>query len=97
MNDQKKAKWILGTAGVMLSTILLTQLETSSNEKDDSSPAPALNKITENQQTKMSNREQELVQLDWTNFDVQPVQQAQKIQQRQTQVPYQPDRRSQRS
>lgn len=91
MNDQKKAKWLLGTSGVILSAILLTQLETSSNDATDSTTAPSLKEFSKEQQQEMGNREQELVQLDWANFEVQQVQPTQ------TQIPYQPDRRSQRS
>ncbi|QSB09758.1 hypothetical protein JTI58_22740 [Lysinibacillus fusiformis] len=72
MKDQKKAKWILGTSGVILSSLLLTQFN---NVPSDTNIAD-LNLTTE-QSKKMSDREKELVQLDWTNFEIVGVNQLQ--------------------
>lgn len=72
MKDQKKAKWILGTSGVILSSLLLTQ---SNNVPSDINIAD-LN-LTNEQSKKMSDREKELVQLDWTNFEIVGVNQLQ--------------------
>ncbi|AUS87114.1 hypothetical protein ACM1TL_07655 [Lysinibacillus capsici] len=72
MKDQKKAKWILGTSGVILSSLLLTQFN---NVPSDINIAD-LN-LTNEQSKKMSDREKELVQLDWTNFEIVGVNQLQ--------------------
>ncbi|MBX8946445.1 MULTISPECIES: hypothetical protein [Lysinibacillus] len=72
MKDQKKAKWILGTSGVILSSLLLTQFN---NVPSDTNIAD-LN-LTNEQSKKMSDRERELVQLDWTNFEIVGVNQLQ--------------------
>lgn len=72
MKDQKKAKWILGTSGVILSSLLLTQFN---NVPSDTNIAD-LN-LTNEQSKKMSDREKELVQLDWTNFEIVGVNQLQ--------------------
>lgn len=72
MKDQKKAKWILGTSGVILSSLLLTQFN---NVPSDINMAD-LN-LTNEQSKKMSDREKELVQLDWTNFEIVGVNQLQ--------------------
>ncbi|MFB2517182.1 MULTISPECIES: hypothetical protein [Lysinibacillus] len=72
MKDQKKAKWILGTSGVILSSLLLTQFN---NFPSDINIAD-LN-LTNEQSKKMSDREKELVQLDWTNFEIVGVNQLQ--------------------
>lgn len=86
MNDQKKAKWILGTSGVVLSSILLTQF--NDDVKSDST-LNELNLINE-PSANMSEREKELVQLDWTNFEIIGVNQQQ-------QESMQIDRRTKRS
>lgn len=72
MKDQKKAKWIIGTSGVILSSLLLTQFN---NVPSDINIAD-LN-LTNEQSKKMSDREKELVQLDWTNFEIVGVNQLQ--------------------
>jgi len=72
MKDQKKAKWILGTSGVILSSLLITQFN---NVPSDINIAD-LN-LTNEQSKKMSDREKELVQLDWTNFEIVGVNQLQ--------------------
>lgn len=72
MKDQKKAKWILGTSGVILSSLLLTQF----NHVPSDTNIADLN-LTNEQSKKMSDRERELVQLDWTNFEIVGVNQLQ--------------------
>lgn len=72
MKDQKKAKWILGTSGVILSSLLLTQFNNVPSDKNIAD----LN-LTNEQSKKMSDREKELVQLDWTNFEIVGVNQLQ--------------------
>ena len=72
MKDQKKAKWILGTSGVILSSLLLTQF----NNVPSVINIADLN-LTNEQSKKMSDREKELVQLDWTNFEIVGVNQLQ--------------------
>ena len=71
MKDQKKAKWILGTSGVILSSLLLTQFN---NVPSDINIAD-LN-LT-NEQSKNVRPRKELVQLDWTNFEIVGVNQLQ--------------------
>ncbi|SOC22455.1 hypothetical protein SAMN05880501_11425 [Ureibacillus xyleni] len=68
MKDQKKAKWILGSAGVMLSALMLTQFNdgtTETNATDMEEVGVALQPGE-----KLTEREQELVSLDWTNFEI---------------------------
>lgn len=89
MNDQKKAKWILGTSGVALSALLLTQF---SGVTESNSSTLNNNQFTEEQENNMTEREKELVNLDWTNFDVVSVDQ-----QQQQQTSFQSDRQSRRS
>lgn len=62
LKDQKKAKWILGSSGIVLSALMLTQF---SNAEEDTNQ-----KLVTEQQEKMSEREKELVNLDWTNFEI---------------------------
>ena len=65
MKDPKKAKWVLGASGILLSATLLTQIN---------SPTEAVttrtNNIQEVDQKNMTKKEKELVQLDWTNFEI---------------------------
>lgn len=65
MKDQKKAKWILGTSGVVLSAVILTQIN---NEVE--SKGMAEQNVSNEPTEEVSEREKELVQLDWTNFDI---------------------------
>ncbi|MGG0656266.1 hypothetical protein [Rummeliibacillus pycnus] len=67
MKDTKKAKWLIGSSAVLLSAGLLTQM-------NDKGPADA-NHLSNSQlsridQSKISKKEKELIQLDWTNFDI---------------------------
>ncbi|ACA42001.1 hypothetical protein ACE1MS_21595 [Lysinibacillus sp. fkY74-1] len=81
MKDPKKAKWILGASGVMLSAVLLTQINTSIQAKTNHSNDL---QITAQQEKDMTEKEKELVQLDWTNFEVQAANQISKKSDRKT-------------
>jgi len=65
MKDPKKAKWVLGASGILLSAAIITQIN---------SPTQAETTRTNNSQDvdqdNMTKREKELVQLDWTNFEM---------------------------
>lgn len=80
MGQYKKTKWLLGTSGVILTAALLTQFETVPQDKTENTAtnttASTVNETTADEQQQMSEREKELVQLDWTNFEVQEVPQA---------------------
>lgn len=88
MKDPKKAKWLLGTSGVILSALLLTQMDSTTTSQAATTDS-ALNQFSVDEKATMSDKEQELVQLDWTNFEVQTV--------TQTQQPVQSDRQSRRT
>ncbi|TQR39494.1 hypothetical protein C7Y47_00120 [Lysinibacillus sphaericus] len=65
MKDPKKTKWVLGASGILLSAAILTQIN---------SPTEAETRRTNNvqgvDQKNMTKKEKELVQLDWTNFEI---------------------------
>lgn len=86
MKDQKKAKWILGTSGIVLSALLLTQFTDASGAGSSANELDFTNEQAEN----MSQREKELAQLDWTNFEIVGITQ-------QPQTPIQSDRKTKRS
>lgn len=65
MKDPKKAKWILSASGVLLSAALLTQMNSPTQAETSRS-----NNIQNVNQENMTEREKELVQLDWTNFEI---------------------------
>ena len=65
MKDPKKAKWVLGASGMLLSAALLTQINSPTQAETSRS-----NNIQNLDQENMTEREQELVQLDWTNFEI---------------------------
>ena len=65
MKDPKKAKWVLGASGVLLSAALLTQINSPAQAETSRS-----NNIQNLDQENMTERERELVQLDWTNFEI---------------------------
>jgi hypothetical protein len=73
MKDQKKAKWILGGSGVILSALLLSQF----NDGEQFTSNAAMNEFTKEQEKNMSEREKELVSLDWTNFELMTMNQQQ--------------------
>lgn len=72
MKDPKKAKWLLGASGALLSAVLLTQINNSTQAETQNSNMLHLTKAEEEN---MSEKEKELTQLDWTNFEVSIVNQ----------------------
>lgn len=86
MQDQKKAKWLLGGSGVILSALLLTQFTDGTSTETSTADTAVMNTAYSQEEVEqMSTREQELVSLDWSNFEIvataqqQPVQQAQPL------------------
>lgn len=65
MKDPKKAKWVLGTSGILLSGALLTQINSPTQAETSRS-----NYVQNLDQENMTEREKDLVQLDWTNFEI---------------------------
>ncbi|MEQ6353523.1 hypothetical protein ABNX05_02725 [Lysinibacillus sp. M3] len=65
MKDPKKAKWILGASGLLLSAAILSQIN-SPAEVDST----RTNNIQGVDQGNITKKEKELVQLDWTNFEM---------------------------
>ncbi|MFJ7732862.1 hypothetical protein ACIQXF_13310 [Lysinibacillus sp. NPDC097231] len=65
MKDPKKSKWVLGASGILLSAVLLTQMNSPTQAE-----TTGTNNIQDVDQKNMTKREKELVQLDWTNFEV---------------------------
>ena len=90
MKDPKKAKWLIGASGAILSALLLTQMNNEPQAETNTDNTTALNEFSASEQKNMNKREKELVQLDWTNFEVQAVTPQQ-------QMPVQSDRRTSRS
>lgn len=69
MKDSKRAKWILGSSGVILSALILSQF--SNETLPNTSNTDVIEKpYTKQEEKQMSKREKELVSLDWTNFEV---------------------------
>jgi len=67
MNDIKKAKWLIGASAVLLSAGLLSQLNDKGAVTDST---PSNNQQVKIDQSKVSKKEKELLQLDWTNFEI---------------------------
>jgi len=65
MKDPKKAKWVLGASGILLSAAILTQINNPTEAE-----TTRTNNIQEVDQKNMTEKEKELAQLDWTNFEV---------------------------
>ncbi|WP_427107857.1 hypothetical protein [Lysinibacillus xylanilyticus] len=65
MKDPKKAKWVLGASGIILSATLLTQINSPTEAE-----TTRTSNIQEVDQKNMTKKEKELVQLDWTNFEI---------------------------
>lgn len=65
MKDPKKAKWVLGASGLLLSTAILTQINSPTEAE-----TRRTNNVLEVDQKNMTKKEKELVQLDWTNFEI---------------------------
>lgn len=72
MKDPRKAKWLLGASGVMLSAVLLTQMNNATQAETTNTNDF---QITGEQKESMTKKEKELVQLDWTNFEIEVVNQ----------------------
>lgn len=67
MKDTKKAKWLIGTSAVLLSGFILTQM----NDADiNDSNMVSQNDVASVETSKMSKKEKELFQLDWTNYTI---------------------------
>lgn len=64
-----KAKWIVGITGAAFSAFVLGQLDDTPVQKNNTY-ADTIGLITEVNDS-MSEREKELVQLDWSNFTLQ--------------------------
>lgn len=69
MKDPKRAKWILGGSGIILSALMLSQFS-----QETPTIASDINTIeknyTEQEVKQMTDREKELANLDWTNFKI---------------------------
>ncbi|MEB2281690.1 MULTISPECIES: hypothetical protein [Lysinibacillus] len=65
MKDPKKAKWVLGASGILLSAAILTQINSPTEAE-----TRRTNNVQEVDQKNMTKKEKELVQLDWTNFEI---------------------------
>lgn len=68
MQGNKKAKWIVGITGAAFSAFMLSQLDNSNNENQGQTNEQVSG--VEINDT-MSEREKELVMLDWSDFSVQ--------------------------
>lgn len=67
MKDTKKAKWLVGTSAVVLSGLLLSQLDDQGTAETKTTSQNQLSSID---QSKIGKKEKELLQLDWTNFEM---------------------------
>jgi len=66
MKSNNKAKWIVGITGAAFSAFVLGQINDTPVNTTSTSPEDAALAIEINDS--MSEREKELVQLDWSNF-----------------------------
>ena len=69
MKDPKKAKWLVGSSAVLLSGLLLTQMNGTGALNTNNNNATTSQQTAVNQ-SNSANTEKELLQLDWTNFQV---------------------------
>lgn len=67
VKTSKKAKWIIGAAGVSFSAFVLSQMGGTESIKDPIQPEIVMDDT-------MSQREKELLALDWTNLNRTPIQ-----------------------
>ncbi|MBD8007528.1 hypothetical protein [Bacillus norwichensis] len=67
MKPKKKAKWFIGTAGAAFSAFVLTQIDNPEAAEDPVQPDIVINES-------MSDREKELLALDWMNYEITPLQ-----------------------
>ncbi len=63
MAKSQKSKWILGLTGTALSAFVISQVGANPGNNSFQGPQSITTKA-------MSKMEKELVQLDWTNFEV---------------------------
>lgn len=66
MKPNKKAKWMIGAAGAAFSAFVLTQIDTTGAAVDPINPDIVISES-------MSDREKELLALDWTNYEITPI------------------------
>lgn len=69
MKDPKKAKWLVGSSAVILSGLLLTQMN-GNGVLNTKNYATTSQQTAVNQSNSSGKTEKELQQLDWTNFKV---------------------------
>lgn len=69
MKDPKKAKWLVGSSAVILSGLLLTQMN-GTGALNTNNNATTSQQTAVNQSNSSGKTEKELSQLDWTNFKV---------------------------
>ena len=67
MKANTKAKWIVGLTGTAFSAFMISQLDQPISTDTETNANLVATEITDS----MSNREKELVQLDWSDFSVQ--------------------------
>mgnify|MGYP000877804152 CR=1 FL=1 len=67
MKANNKAKWVVGITGAAFSAFVIGQLNTEPNEVDTTSATAVAIEINDS----MSEREKELVQLDWSDYTPQ--------------------------
>jgi hypothetical protein len=63
MKPDKKAKWIIGAAGVAFSAFVLSQMDHVPAKTDPIQPGLVADDT-------MTEREKELLSLDWSNFEL---------------------------
>lgn len=75
MKPDKKAKWIVGITGTALSAFILSQLDTNStsdaNTQVSQQEVAYQSETSVENPTKLTEREQELANKDWTNFTIE--------------------------
>lgn len=67
MKSNKKAKWIVGITGTAFSAFVLGQMNDTPVENPNNTNIAMVTEINDS----MSEREKELVQLDWSNFTLE--------------------------
>ena len=67
MKANTKAKWIVGITGTAFSAFIISQLDQPVSTDTETNANTLAAEITDS----MSDREKELVQLDWSDFSIQ--------------------------
>lgn len=67
MKASTKAKWIVGLTGTAFSAFIISNLDQTNSTFTDSNGNILAAEITNS----MSDREKELIQLDWSDFSIQ--------------------------